>query len=258
MADESSLTKARSKLAYDLLGPSAKYVGKRLLDLTKASFKNIERVAKLSRERRKQLGIEGGTVAPRVIPLLLQSAALTEDEIVASYIGGVLCSARTPNGRDDRAIAMLKVMEGLSTYALRAHCIVYSSALRQRSFKMSDVRKWLLRGNGVTVVIDEAEFQEKMQFSEAENADTILEHAFVNLSANDLCMQGVRAVRLKEDDPGYRWMHLTLRGAELFCWGAGMGQSGIDAFFSQQELPTEINSLSLVPRKFELGLVQFG
>jgi hypothetical protein len=247
-----------SKLAYDALGSSAKHVGEELiLPETKLAIANLKKFLHKVLKRKAELGLDAGSVPPRVLPSLARSAAVCDDSVVQAYLAGVACSAHTKNGRDDRAVAMLRLIEGLSSYAIRAHSIVYASVLRQKDHKLSDVKKWLMRGYGVTLLFDEATLQKQMAFEATENADAILEHAFVNLSANDLTMQGASAIRIHKTQEKARFMHLTLRGVELFCWGPGVGQTGIDGFFSNTLPPSETESLAIAPRKLELGIVSW-
>lgn len=256
--DTAILAGLGAKLGYDVFGASAKYLGDELKNLTKAGVKNVQRVAKKARQRKAELGIEGGAVAPRALPLLLENAYYCDDELVASYLGGVMCSALSPHGRDDRAIAFVKTIEGLSSYALRAHCIVYTSVLNHPKKQMGGIQKWLNLGRGVTVLFDDREFCEKMGFAPEENADTLLEHAFLSLSAGELCMQGMRAVTLHKTQQKVRVVHLTPRGVELFCWGNGFGQTGPESYFAGQAPNAEATALALVPVDLHLGIVSFG
>lgn len=251
------LTAVGAKLAYDIFGSSAKYLGGELKKLTKAGAKNIERVAKKAKQRKVELGIQGGAVAPRALPLLLENAYYCEDELVASYLGGVMCSALSPNGRDDRAIAFVKMIEGLSSYALRAHCIVYASVTKQSKKQMAGIQKWLSFGRGVTVIFDDAELCHKMGFAPEEDAASLLEHAFLSLSAGELCLEGMRAVTLHTTKQNVRVVHLTARGVELFCWGNGFGQTGSERYFAGQAPSAEARALALVPVDLQLGIVSY-
>jgi hypothetical protein len=255
--DTTVLAAVGAKLGYDVFGTSAKYLGDELKKLTKVGVKNIQRVAKKAKQRKTELGIEGGAVAPRVLPLLLENAYYCEDELVASYLGGVMCSALSPHGRDDRGIAFVKTIEGLSSYALRAHCIVYASVANQPKTRMTGIQKWLARGHGVTVVFDDREFCDKMGFAPEEDAEALLEHAFLSLSAGELCMQGIHPVILHKTKQKVRAVHLTPRGVELFCWGNGFGQTGPERYFSGQAPSVESSALAVVPVDLQLGMVSF-
>jgi hypothetical protein len=249
MSDQ--LSPAVLPLARELFGEVADTLGMELLP--RVCEENVRRVLEKSKVRSAELGIHGNTIPPRILLPIVRSASVCEDDVVASYLAGVLCSARTPNARDDRAIAALKIIDGLSTYALRAHCIIYASLLRQKDGKLSAVEKWLTEGRGLTLLLDEGDLQKQMEFLPNEDPDIILSHAFVNLSANDLCMQGVRSLVLAKETVKSRFMHPTLRGVELFCWGTGLGQLGPSAYFANQTAKADIERFSITPRTLKLG-----
>jgi hypothetical protein len=98
-----------AKLAYDVLGPTAKYLGGEFKGLAEIGVKNVKRVFEAAKKRKDQLGIHKGCVPPRLLRPILQSAFVCDDEIIASYLGGVLCSATSSNHRDDRAVSLLKM-----------------------------------------------------------------------------------------------------------------------------------------------------
>jgi hypothetical protein len=258
MSDDSSLDRASSKLAYDVLGPTAKYLGKGLLSVTEASVENLKRVFQNAKKRQAELGVEGGAIPSRILPTLIRSAAVCEDQVVASYLGGVLCSSRTEAMHDDRAVSLLHLIDGLSGYAIRVHCIVYASAFRQAEHKTSDIKNWLLRQNGITVQFDETVLRERMHFQNGENPELLLEHAFVNLEANGLSEGGHRPILLHKTKEHIRYVHLTVRGVELFCWGTGLGQLGIDAYFEPEHPNMEVEGAVIPTRKVDLGIVKYG
>jgi hypothetical protein len=152
----------------------------------------------------------------------------------------------------------LKVIDGLSTYAVRAHCIVYSSVLRQKKHRPSEVKRWLVDGHGVTVVFDERGFRGAMDFVASEDEDAAMDHAFISLNAVDLCREGTRRAKLRESGQDIRWMQLSLRGVELFCWGTGYGQAGIDRYFEGKVNNADLSALSVNPYAVDLGMVSYG
>jgi hypothetical protein len=186
----------------------------------------------------------------------MRSSSAGDDEVMQAYFSGVLCSSFARTERDDRAVGFIRLIEGLSTYALRAHCIIYSSVALQQNHKMADIKKWLMLGRGITLALDERQFRRRMQFVRGEDQEAMLEHAFVSLSSNDLCMQGLQPA-IARDKTAYRWMHLTIRGAELYCWANGFGQKGVTEFFADRKLTEEIRRVALKPAKLELGLVNY-
>ena len=250
------LALAGRKLAMEVLVPTAKVAGKQLKALTLAGLAHLHRLMERADRRRRDLRIRSGKVSPRLLPALLRSTTAADDEVMQAYFAGVLCSSISRSGRDDRGVAFIRVIDGLSTYALRAHCIVYASVLLQKDHKMADVKKWLMRGDGITVLFDERQFRRRMKFVRGEDAEALLEHAFVSLSSNDLCMQGIRPSLKTAARPQTRYMHLTPRGVERYCWANGFGQKGIAEYFAERKPSEEARSVAIKPQKLTLGLVQ--
>lgn len=245
------------KLALDVLTPSAKLAGKQLKDVAAGGLAHLRRLVTMADRRRRDLRIRAGKISPRVLPVLLGSITAADDEVMQAYFSGVLCSSISWAGRDDRGVGFIRIIEGLSTYALRAHCIVYSSVLLQQNYKMADVKKWLIRGNGVTVAFDERQFRRRMKFMRGEDAEALLEHAFVSLSSYDLCCEGVRPSLPDPAHRQFRSMHLTLRGVELYCWANGFGQKGVAGYFSNRTPTDETKAVAIKPAKVELGIVRY-
>lgn len=245
-----------SVLGQEIFGDASALLGPELQH--RVAEENIRRVFAKSSARSAQLGIHGVYAPPRVLPAIARSASACDDKVTSSYLGGVLCSARTPNGRDDRAIATLRLIDGLSCYAIRAHCIVYASLLKQTDEKLSDVRKWFEQGRGLSLLFDDAELKQRMHFQDNEDPEQFLSHAFVNLSSNDLTMKGQYPITIYKEPGVYRQIHPTLRGLELFCWGTGIGQLGPNAYFAQQTPAADVEGLSVVPLRLKLGHVNWG
>ena len=72
-----------------------------------------------------------GAVPPRVLKGVLEEGSFCEDEVMAEYLGGVLASSRSEVSVDDRGTALLAVISGLSTYQLRTHYTMYTTARQQ-------------------------------------------------------------------------------------------------------------------------------
>ncbi len=244
-------------LARDVLGPSANYLGKELKGLTELGVENIKKVFMYAQKRNLELKNQDGTVPSRILLPILQSAYFCEDELVASYLGGVLSSSRTKNGRDDRAVGLTKLIDSLSSYALRLHCIIYASVITHPMQSTENMHKWIRRGHGVTVLFDEDALRRQMDFTEHEDASVILEHSFLSLASSGLSTDGQNDFLLRKENRNARCCHLTLRGIELFCWGNAQGQSGTASYFSDKMMNTEIQSMAIEPLHIELGEVSY-
>jgi translation elongation factor EF-G len=100
----------------------------------------------------------GGQIPPRVLKEVLAEGYFCEDELQAMYLGGVLASSKGPVSRDDRAIAYCSLVNSLSSYQLRTHCILYSTLLRGTHYYLGtpiplkdSVSHWIKK-HGLTVL----------------------------------------------------------------------------------------------------------
>ena len=245
------------KLAYDVLGPTAKYLGEEMKGLAELGVKNIKRVFEDAKRKEDRLHVNYGSVSPRVLMPLIQSAYYCEDEVVTSYLGGVLCSSRSLAAKDDRAVSIIRTINGLSSYTLRAHCIIYSSLQKQKTHTLTQVQDWITRGHGVTIMFREDELRLRMGFLPEEDADAIMEHAFVSLSANGFSTEGLGAVTLHQQKIRCRWLRPTLHGIELFAWGCGFGRIGISPYFSGIDVAGSASELAIEPLQVDLGMVSY-
>ena len=70
-------------------------------------------------------------------------------------------------------------------------------------------------------------------------------------------MQGIRSVVLHKETEKVRYMHPTLRGVELFVWGTGLGQLGVESYFSNTPAKSDVERFALMPRQLTLGHVSY-
>jgi hypothetical protein len=110
-----------------LLGPTAEYLGDGLRDFTKRRAENISRIFQKASEKLGNRIETPGEVPPRVLKAVLNEGSFCDDELAAEYFGGVLASSRTEQGRDDRGARIAKILDGLSTYQIRAHYLIYAT-----------------------------------------------------------------------------------------------------------------------------------
>ena len=68
-----------------------------------------------------------GEVAPKVLKAVLDEGSFSNSVLSIEYLGGILASSRTEQGRDDRGARIAKMVNSLSNYQLRCHYLVYSS-----------------------------------------------------------------------------------------------------------------------------------
>lgn len=92
-----------------VLLPSAELYGQHLRDilderLSEGRARNARRI--LEKAALKLDANQAGYWPPRVVKEVFDDGTLTDDELTAEYLAGVLASSRSPHGRDDRGIAL--------------------------------------------------------------------------------------------------------------------------------------------------------
>jgi hypothetical protein len=250
-----------AKLLYDVCGPTAKYLGGELASYSEVGVNNLKRVFEHAAKRLRELGKVDGQVPPRVLKEILAEGYYCEDETQACYLGGVLASSKGPTSRDDRATAYCSLISSLSTYQLRTHFILYASILRAKKTDLEKTLSWLQK-HDVTVAIKEADYHAAMDFSTNEQPLVIAQHAFVGLEKRGLSEGGMQVVQpyrhnaTNYSDVPFHYFYPTALGIELFLWGHGVGDRGIEGF--TQELAQKlVTSFNVEPYQIVFGKVMY-
>jgi hypothetical protein len=260
MSEEiTSFQGAYAKLLYDVAGPTAKYLGKEAASFTEIGVENVKRVFQEANSKLQIQGKTKGAVPSRVLKDVWQQAYFCEDEVQASYLGGVLASSKSELSRDDRAVAYLSILNSLSTYQIHAHAILYSSILRIPPERFARYRKQIIAG-GVTVSLLEEDYIKSMRFAENESPAIITQHIFVGLQQHGLSMEGqTTIVQPRPPSPvtgPCRYFYPTALGIELFLWGVGYGDKGFEKY--TPELLKSVNfPMSITPCQMGLGHVGY-
>ncbi len=108
-----------------VLGPTADYLGKEVEGLVEKGHANLGRIFSHAVKKLGSKIKQPGAVNPRVLKQVWSEGAFVEDELAAEYFGGLLASARTPDGKDDRVLSLLSTVRDLSVYDLRLHHLAY-------------------------------------------------------------------------------------------------------------------------------------
>lgn len=228
-----------------LLTPSLKKVGDRLAKYTEKGLDNIDRVLGIADARLKQRRKGQGDYPTRVFQRVVQQAYSCEDELQASYLGGILASSRGTVSRDDRAAYYLSMIESLSSYQLRTHAIFYSAILRISPTEFARAKRHILRGD-VTVMITDRDYRRGMSFTRTEKPQIITPHVFNGLRQLRLvsgCLSAMMTINPERLGGPYvlspkakpmktlmHYFYPTSLGMELYLWGLGCGEKGIDAY----------------------------
>jgi len=108
-----------------ILGPTADYIGGELQQFVEKCNINLDHIFVRAIERLGDKIDDPGQIHPRVLKHVLDDGRFCEDELTADYYGGLLASARTEAGSDDRVVPLLHTLSQLSTYQIRFHYILY-------------------------------------------------------------------------------------------------------------------------------------
>jgi hypothetical protein len=235
-----------------LLGPTADYLGGELQEFTKKRINNVGKIFHRAKEKLGDKINEAGSVSPKVIKTIINEGSYSDDEIAIEYFGGILASSRSDNARDDRGARIAKALDNLSCYQLRSHYLIYSTI--STLFKGS--------GNSFNLNTDRAklkifmpyfEFVKAMEFTNEEvnnpqmfihilqglASDGLIDDNWIVGDANNIKKQfSINSV----SEHGIVCIP-TLKGAELFMWGFGLGSKDIDYIFSN-EFDSTIDGIS--------------
>jgi hypothetical protein len=176
---------ASQELLIKLLGPTCEYLGGELKTFAERRVENLNKIVAIAKRRLGKKLDEPGQVPPRVAYTVWNEGSVCEDELCAEYFGGVLASARTQVGRDDRALTYARLVAGLSTYQIRAHYIFYT--LFKQTFTGKDLHP--SAGEDIAkmhMFVPLEVFNQAMDFAAEEEDASILEHILTGLKKNDL------------------------------------------------------------------------
>lgn len=232
---------ANKDLLNKLLGPSCEYIGNEIIK-EKLVKKSCENVSKIFSKACKKLGDKletSGTVNPRILQTVLVNGSFCEDDMVQEYLAGALAIARTPDGKDDTVIGILKLIESLSHCDLRVHYVLYSALYEK--FKNSSItifKELDLCKHSIFIP-----FSDLYSVSEIKNYNEILE--FLNCKQL-IGLYGFNYKKpleintFKSKMPGL-WFSPTLLGIRLFLILHSLNVSSAYIFNKDLNIKTEIN-----------------
>ena len=242
------LTVAGVYAAKKVLGPSLDALGQALGRLTEYRTRNLGRVVE-NAAAKLPAGDAEGAVPPRVAIRMLEEGSYADDDVVVEYLGGVLASSWSPTGRDDRGAAVTALVSRLSSYALRAHFIIYSECRRVLLGSEINLGLESEAQARARVFIPHSVFVEAMDFSEGEDMGALMGHALQSLYRERLIGDWTYGV------PGlfHGWPESLVAlgglevapsasGAELFLWGMGRGTMPVFALLDPE---TELEAVDL-------------
>ncbi len=234
-----------------LLGPTCEYLG---IGLKSVVEKNIQNLGKIFGNAVDKLGSkldQPGSIPPKVLKHILDEGSFANDELAVEYFGGVLASARTDIGRDDRAASLLKIIGGLSVYQLRAHFVVYSVA--KLLYEGSRLSFSLAGREHMNIYIPDSEFIKAMGFDEGELAKqgALYRHIFAGLARLGLIdgfmgfggVDYIRQYYIEDATEGGIICRPTESGAELYLSVFGLADKLVEYLYE----PEFVNDLAESP-----------
>lgn len=215
-----------------IVGPPADRLGEALGRLMEQRTANVGRVLASAERKLGDRISDPGQVPTRVAAAILEQGSYCEDQLMAEYLGGILASARTEAGRDDRATRWVTLVTGLSTYEIRLHYALYAAG--RAALIEAGVRvPWGNESNypQFDFVMSNDAFDAAMEFDDSEPAEDITTEALFALSREDLLTRwrtvSPDTLRLEQrrrapkDEPCLIYSPTTA-GIQLFMWGLGM------------------------------------
>jgi hypothetical protein len=222
-----------------VLGPTAAYLGEGLRDFTQKRAQAIGRIFKSAHDKLGSKVNTPGEVPPKVLRVVVNEGSYASDPLEVEYFGGILASARTEGGRDDRCARLAKAVDGLSTYQLRTHYLIYATvralfATRSLPFNMDGRPK-------MRIFVSIEDYAASMAFDqrEAKQLGQILSHVFFGLHADNL-IEGMWQYGPK-DHMAKHWAAApsdgiicqpSALGAELFLAAHGCADQPLEHIFS--------------------------
>ncbi|UPW20116.1 hypothetical protein M0C34_07600 [Agarivorans sp. TSD2052] len=219
-----------------LLGPTAEYLGGEMKNLVEKSQNNIASVFKKA-EKKCGAKIESpGTVNPRVMKHVYDEARFSEDELLAEYFGGVLASARTEDGVDDRGVYYSQIVKSMSSYQIKCHYFFYYLMWHHAKSLTLDLNSNVDRAK-LTLVVPIKCYEDTFANDPDQNKMPFIAHALSGLAKSDLigdhfALQNpdeLNKQKIEVDQYAFV-IHPTITGLELFVWVHGQGEIGLPAF----------------------------
>jgi hypothetical protein len=229
-----------AKLIEKVLGPTADYVGKGIRDYAQHRVDNVKRIFQKAGEFLGDKPPENQAVPPRVLRDVLNDGSYRDDELTASYYGGILASSRSGIPRDDRGTAFTAVVGRLTTYQLRAHYILYRTINHLYHKTGRNILERRPRTECRTF-IPMQDYSTAMDAQEGEAVEAFLAHVFFGLDRESL-IEGMftfgTVEDMKKQFAGAETAELIFQpsvlGIELFLWATGNSTLDLNAICRQE------------------------
>lgn len=215
----------KSGLLNRVLGPAADELGEAFKRYTAYRTRNVGRVVEKA-AKKSNPGSDDYHVHPRVAHRLLDEGSYCDDELMADDLGGMLAGSRTPNGRDDRAVAWSELVTSLSAVQIKAHYLLYSAWTRLLHGR-HNLNLGISTGRSMsTLQVDLVEFAGAIIDGSELRPDVALSHAIPGLTRVGLLGEEYGFGASSEIAAGSRFdpvlqVQPSVAGIELFGWAMG-------------------------------------
>ncbi|WP_186082934.1 MULTISPECIES: hypothetical protein [Burkholderia] len=219
-----------------LLGPTAEYLGGEIKNIVERGQKNIASIfSRATKKAENKLG-EPGSVNPRVLKHIIDEGRFTEDELFSEYFGGVLASARTPDGFDDRGAYYAQIVQSMSVYQLRLHYLFYYLMWQLAKGRQLGLSSYVGRYE-MEIIIPVEIYSHTFSATDPGKEEPIIAHALAGLTRQELIEdrwifsgpQQMQQSKIETTSHAF-FITPTISGIELFVWAHGRGEDGMQAF----------------------------
>ena len=223
-----------------LLGPTAEYLGGELKSLVEKSQRNVGAIFKSAATKAgDQLG-KPGVVNARVLKHIIDEGRFTEEELFAEYVGGVLASARTEDGVDDRGVYYAQIIQSMSVYQLRTHYLFYYLIWNLAKGQQLDLNGYVDRYK-LEIVIPVKIYERTFGIVDGPKEMPFIAHSLSGLARDNLIEDTwkfanpamLKASHITVDTQSFL-IKPTISGIELFIWAHGKGETGLSAFLDPE------------------------
>ncbi len=223
-----------------LLGPTADYIGEEAKGLVEKANVNLSAIFTNAAKKLGGKIHDDGAVNPRVFKRVWEEGLVTEDALAAEYFGGLLASARSPDGKDDRVLSLLSTVRDLSVFDLRLHYLVYSlirNTFLGQPFNVAVQEDRVRSGLYIPFRIYTAALEQPNEAAAQELAAhsliTLIKHELIDHRFTMGPPEKLIQYCAEASEPGIVVIP-SFFGAELYLWAHGNSGSRIDQFLEKE------------------------
>ena len=169
----------------------------------------------------------------------------------------MLAGARTPTGKDDRAVSWTKIIAGLSALETRAHYLLYREWADRLQGRVDLNLGLVLTARSVRLDVELQEFEGLLNADDGMEPDDATAYAIPGLMAADLLTESSCGPRseVAQDSPFEEVLRVqpTMRGCELYGWAQGLPGLTATAYTSKAKV---FDTNPAIPRLHKVALTK--